>query len=401
MVRSAHDELRRGAPPAAVASRALSLLAEDSTYQPAIVLLAQTFYLQERYRAAADELAPVVEQLPDYVPAAMLYARSLEQTGDVVAAYRAFLDLADIQPVAAQKAFALMEPALDVLQTRFDQAMSRAHLDEAEALLANLVLWAPDSARTLESQRRFQVTTSDVEGELETLRRLLELEPTPERRLRAGILELDVGELRTGLDALEALEPETLVEATDRERLAQAIDRGRFLRRLDLLPSQVRGLSEEVELERAQLASLVYWLFPSVRFAPLDNPPIAADILDHPYRQEILKVAGQGVMEVDETVHRFYPDRPVTRSETLSALLGLLLAGEPRPACLADAAEVKDSSAWICDRAVRCRLIDEVAGCLPAAALSGQEALGFFQRGLAQLGGARAGKETTGSLADS
>ena len=136
---------------------------------------------------------------------------------------------------------------------------------------------------------------------------------------------MEVGDLRGGLDSLESLDPATLVEPADRERLAQAIDLGRFLRRMDLMPAQVRDLSEEPELKRAQLASLVYWLFPSVRFAPLDNPPIAADILDHPYRQEILKVAGQGVMEVDETVHRFYPERAATRSETLAALLDLLL----------------------------------------------------------------------------
>lgn len=400
-MRSAYDELRRGGPAASVASRALSLLNEDPGYQPATVLLAQAYFVQGRARAAAAELAPVVEQLPDYVPAALLHARSLEETGDVVAAYRAYLDLADIQSVAARKAFDLVDPALDVLHARFDVAMSRAHLDEADELLANLLLWAPESARTLESQRRFQVTTSDVEGELETLRLLLELDSTPERRLRAGILELDVGDLRSGLEALEALEPDLLVEPADRERLARAKDRGRFLRRLDLLPAQVRSIADEPELKRAELASLVYWLFPSVRFAPLDNPPIAADILDHPYRQEILKVAGQNVMDVDETVHRFYPDRAATRSETLAALLDLLLVGEPRPACLADADEVKNSPAWLCDRAVRCRLIDEVAGCLPAAALSGQEALDFFQRGLAQLGSPPSTQEATGSLADS
>ena len=374
---------------------------EDAAYQPAIVLLAQTLYLQGRSRAAAEELAPVVEQLPDYVPAALLHARALEETGDVVASYRAYQDLADIQPVAAQKSFALLEPALDVLHTRFDDAMSRAHLDEAETLLANLVLWAPETARTLESQRRFQVTTSDVEGELATLRRLLELEPTPERHLRAGILELEAGNLRSGLESLETLDSASLVEPADRERLAEAIDRGRFLRRLDLLPAQVRSISEEPELKRSELASLVYWLFPSVRFAPLDDPPIAADILDHPHRQEILKVAGQGVMEVDEAVHRFYPDRAATRSETFSALLRLLLGGEPKPACLGDTEDVKDSAAWICDRAARCRLIDEAASCLPSAALSGTETLDYFQRGLAQLGAPAAAPETIGSQADS
>lgn len=385
-MRSAYNELRSGGPPATVASRALGLLDEDPGYRPATVLLAQALFLQGRPRQAAESLTPVVEQLPDYVAAALLHARALEETGDVAAAYRAYLDLADIQPAAARQAMLLNEPALDVLHAQFDDAMARSRVEDAEEYLGTLLLWAPDAPRTLESQRRLLVTTGDAEGELETLRRLVELDPTPERRLRAGILEIEVGDLRSGLEALEALDPESLVEPADREQLANAMDRGRFLRRLDLLPSQVRDIAELAELTRADLASLVYWLFPSVRFAPLDNPPIAADILDHPYRQEILKVAGQEVMEVDQTVHRFYPERAATRSETLAALLDLLLDGEPRPACLGDASEIQRSSTWVCDRATRCRLIDEAAACLPSAALSGQEALDFFQRGLAQLG---------------
>ncbi|MDA8019327.1 MAG: hypothetical protein MPN21_17945 [Thermoanaerobaculia bacterium] len=397
MVRAGYDELRRGDPPAGVASRAFGLLDDDPDYQPATVLLSQTLYLQGRAREAANRLAPIVELLPDYVPAALLHARALEETGDVVAAYRAYVDLAEIQLVAARQATTLADPALDVLHRRFDDAMSRGHLEESEEILENLALWAPDAARTLESRRRFQVTTSDAEGELDTLRRLLEVDPTPERQLRTGILELEVGDLRSGLESLETLDPESLVEPADRDQLSQALERGRFLRRLDLLPVQVRGIAELGELSRADLASLVYWLFPSVRFAPLENPPIAADILDHPYRQEILKVAGQEVMEVDETLHRFFPNRSATRSETFSALLGLLLDGEPRPACLGDVTEIKDSSAWICDRAVRCRLMEDVGGCLPSAALSGKEALVFFQRGLAQLGG----PEPVESLADS
>lgn len=384
--RTAYDELRRGGPPASAASKALGLLQDDPGYHPATVLLAQALYLQDRPAEAARQLAPVVATLPDYVPAALLHARALEETGDVAAAYRAYLDLADIQPVAAQRAMRLADPALDVMHSRFDDAMNRGRVDEAETVLDTLRSWAAEAPRTLESMRRFQVVTGDEEGELETLRQLLVIDPTPERRLRAGVLELEVGDLRSGLDALEAMDPTQLVEPADRDQLAQAIDRGRFLRRLDLLPTQVRDIAELGELTRADLASLVYWLFPSVRFAPLENPPIAADILDHPYRQEILKVAAQDVMEVDETVHRFFPERPALRSEVLAAILDLLLDGEPRPACLADASEVKRSATWICDRAARCRLLDEAAECLPSAGISGQEALGLFQKGLAQLG---------------
>lgn len=386
IVRSAYTALRQGAEPEEIAAQAQELLDEDPEYHPARVLWAQARYVGGRAREAAERLAPLVEQMPDYVAAALLHARALEELGDVAAAYAAYSDLSDIQPVAARRADRLRQPALDVMHSRFDDAMIRGRLEEAEEILATIADWDAESPRTYEARRMYQVATGDAEGELETLRSLIEWQPTPERRLRAGILELEVGDLRAGIEGLEALDPESLVEPSDRDLLTESIERGQFLRRLDLLPPRVREKADLAELTRADLASLVYWLFPALRFAPVENPPIAADILDHPDRQEILKVAGLEVMEVDQTVHRFYPERPITRSEAIAALLRLLMDGEPLPACLADDPRVQSSQAWICNRAVRCRLIGDVADCLPAAPISGPEALAFFRHALAQLG---------------
>ena len=158
------------------------------------------------------------------------------------------------------------------------------------------------------------------------------------------------------------------------------------MRRLELLPPFVRQLANAGELDRADFATLLYWLVPGVRYAEVSDPPIATDILDHPRREEIVRVMNLGLVRVDETLHRFSPGDRMTRQGALGALLGLLSLSDREFSCLkpAEAAAIAESGSreLICGKAAQCRLIPETGDCLPRAAISGPEALDLFRRAL-------------------
>ncbi|MEM8994962.1 MAG: hypothetical protein AAGF23_09250, partial [Acidobacteriota bacterium] len=244
----------------------------------------------------------------------------------------------------------------------------------AEAALDRLTLYGLGELPQLEAKQRLLGASGDAEGELEVIRRLTDLSEDPFYDRRRGALELEYGDVRSGLDIFErlaALDPED-------PELAEGLARAKFAWSLELLPPEVKALGRRGELVRAELASLLYWLFPDVRYSAVDDPPIAADILDHPQQREILRVLDLDLMEVDRALHRFRPGDPATRADALQALLGLLMAADPPLGCLASDARRGAASypeRWVCARSADCGLIPEALACLPAATLAGGEAL--------------------------
>lgn len=422
-VRAAYASLARGATPESAAASARTLLEAAPEFHPARVLLAQTDYLAGRPREAAEALEALLAEpalagdLP-YTAASLLLARSRERLGEIPLAYARYRDLAATSTLAAERADALRERAWEIVSRRFEDALERGRLDAATGHLARLRSWLDPAAHRalepaadpsdprpviapsdvpeeaiglLDAERRLLEAKGDRDAELAVLSRLVDLRPTPERIWRRGDLELDVGDVRAGLELFEALaadRPESLGE----ERLAELPDRvaaARFLWKIELLPPAVRELSRRPELDRAGLASLLYWLLPGVRFAEVDDPPIAADILEHESRREILSVLDQGLLGSDRTRHRFLPDAPATRLDALAAVLTFVQsAADPGPACLDG--ELRRAAAerprnWVCQTAARCGLIGDPLDCLPAARVSGREALDLVRRGLEAL----------------
>ena len=196
-------------------------------------------------------------------------------------------------------------------------------------------------------------------------------------------LELEVGDARQGLELAERLARRYPQDPALAEKLAFA----KFRFRLGVLPERVQELAGRVELERGDQALLLFWLFPQVRYGEAGRPRIATDILDDPRREEIARVVNLGLMDVDESLHRFYPEQSLERRSLLRSLLRLLAQAEPPADCARDLAP-RPSQEAICAAAERCRLIPSVADCLPEATVSGREALGYVQRAL-ELSGSR------------
>jgi hypothetical protein len=138
------------------------------------------------------------------------------------------------------------------------------------------------------------------------------------------------------------------------------------------------------ELDRGGFAVLVYWLVPQVRYGRGGTARIASDILDDPRREEIARVINLGLLDVDPTVHRFYPNTPLRRSRGLRALARQL--GSSGAECAAGVA-ADPGPEESCSVAVRCGLVAAAAECAATDGLSGSEALEMLRRVVDLLGG--------------
>lgn len=380
-IRAAYEELVDGGDATGALALAVELLGVDPGLHPAVVLAAQAEFALGRLAAAGDRVRPVAEELPTYAPAQLLLGRIAETLGRLPEAYGAYLAASGDSVLAAARGRELLPRTVEILANRLDDALGRGRLEEARHSLRRLQGWAPEATSTLEAARRLAVAEGDREAELEAVSKLSERQPERwELAARRAFLELEVGDVREGLEIYRGLAAAHPEDAD----LALQVEAAKFRYRLELLPEPVRRFTAEPELSRAQFAVLLFWLVPEVRSSRPAAARIAVDILDHPHREEVARVANLGLMEVDGTLHRFSPDAPLDRRSALSACLAVLATADPPPACLArgDAASTPTPEA-VCRSAARCLLLSEAAECLPQATVSGQEAVELIRRTLA------------------
>ena len=123
------------------------------------------------------------------------------------------------------------------------------------------------------------------------------------------------------------------------EQLARA-NPGRFDRQLaDIkqrwvemnLPPQYQSALANPVLTRSDLAVLIFWDLPSIRFAAnLPEPPIAVDIPTSSGREEFVRALSLGLFSVDPLTRRAYPDRTISSPAFLRIAARLLnLRGTP------------------------------------------------------------------------
>lgn len=377
-VRAAWDALRAGGSLDSIRAAAQGVLAEDPGFHPARVLLAQLAYLDRDLESTLQLLQPVADELPRYLACQILLGRTLDLLGEPVEAFRVYRRVESMSSTAQERVARLRPVALALALGDFDEALARGHVEEAERLLTEIEGWAADAPEMLAARRRLAAAEGDVEAELGIVRLQLETDPDdPKLREDLGNLLIETGDVREALDVFERLAEENPEDLQIAERLESA----KFLRRLSLLPATVQEIASKGELDRSDFAALLYWLVPEVRYAEVENPPIATDILDHPRRNEILRVMNLGLIKVDETLHLFSPSEPMTRLLALRAMLRLLVLTGSDVTCLSDAeAEALAASAHMtCAKAAQCGLLPEEGDCLPQAVISGHEAIDLFR----------------------
>jgi tetratricopeptide (TPR) repeat protein len=373
---------------AEVARRAAEgLLADDPGLAPAAVLAAQVEYLERSYAAVRQRLEPLAEGNPTYTAAWLLFGRNEEQLGDVARAYAAYRHVASVQPVAAVRADELRGRAVEIVANRLAQALDGSRLADAERSLDLLRTWGASEPIRLEGERAVARAKGDRVAELAAVKGLIALTvpPSAPRALveRRAELEVEVGDAGEALKIYQQLDRAQPGDPALGEKLARA----RFRWRLQLLPREVRELAASPELTRGDFAALLYWLVPEVRRGQPSAARIASDVLDHPQRDAIVRVVNLGLLDVDETLHRFSPERPIRRGTALAAVLRLL-ALAPRPTACAAAGAVDSSAAdVVCARGVRCGLLPSADDCLPGSSLEGAKAVEWIGQAVEILGG--------------
>jgi hypothetical protein len=372
------DKLLAGNGPGAVAV-AQAALAVDTGFTPAEVLRAQERLVARDFGGARAILDPVVAQAPDYAAAALALARAAELSGDPVTAYTHYRRLSATYPAALDRAGELHSSAVSALAAQVEDALARSRVDDARERLALLTDWAPSDQATLEAGVAVARATNDSRAELQAVRGLLASARSGDEALlaRRGELELDVGSASAAIEIFESLAR----KHPDQPGRADDVDRAKFAWRVQNLPSEVRSLVDTPELTRAEFAVLVYWLVPGVRAAVVSEPHIASDILDHPRRQEIMRIVNLQLMDVDETLRLFSPGARVHRVQALKALERVLQRATPEPSCVGSiGSNPSPSREAVCNVASACGLIAEPAECLPEGPVSGKDAAAWIRR---------------------
>lgn len=306
--------------------RLAQILTRDPGFVPATLAEAALDIRAGRFDAARATVDRVQRQNPDYLAARLYEAEIAFREGRTRAAFELYRDLSG-RPDAPE----IVRERLDALESAvFNELFAAAQTapdEEAVRLLREALAINPGAiepriflARKLLAQRRFE----DVRGELEPI--------LPMAADRDEVQEL-LGEAEAGLGKY----PEAIVRF---DRLARRTGDPRHQQRLEQvkrewsaanMPQHFREAMQSEALTRAELATLLYWTIPSVRFAQnLGTPPIAIDVTDLPGRDEIIRAIAVGLYEVDPITRRVSPSRQITASR-LSTLLArtLILRGAP------------------------------------------------------------------------
>lgn len=270
----------------------------------------------------------------------------------------------------------LLDPTLECAtgsETGFESSLQVAYRE---------LIRSGDGAAALRSTMEMARLAEDARGELAAVKALQASSPQdPALSLRRGQLELLAGDPRVGLALIEAL----AAAAPGDPALQTEAARAKFAWRLLNSPEQVRSLRDKVQLTRGDFAVLLYWMVPQIRTARPGAAQIASDIVDHPSRDEIARVANLGLMSIDETLHRFSPDAPLRRPDAVSALLRLLADANPEGECRLPRSGGREG---LCRAGASCGLLEDPLLCQAGSGISGSEAIEMLRRALDRLEGA-------------
>lgn len=273
-----------------------------------------------RFDQANASVALALERAPDSLAARVYEAElALRQghTRPALELYRAIAARPDAPPLANERITQLQETIYNELyaaaQTASDPEAARL-LREALAINAGSTDARILLAQKLLAQKRFDEARKELDPLLNTIADRAEIQEM--------LAEIEVGRGRY---------QEAIVRY---DRLARRTKEPRYERRLEEIkqewsaanmPSHFRTAVDSAALTRAELATLLYWTVPSIRFAQnLGAPPIAVDIEEVEGREEMIRAIAMGLYDVDPVTRRVSPFRPVTAGR-LSALLARVL----------------------------------------------------------------------------
>lgn len=286
-------------------------------FAPAVLAEAALDIRAGRYDAARDAIARVPDSLPARVYTAEIAYRQ-QQTREALDLYRAIAAQQGAPPFAAERAAQLQEA---LFAQTFAEAKSASDAEAVRLLREALALNAGAlEARILLGQRLV------AQKQFDEARR--ELEPL----LDTAADRTEVQEMLAEIDAGRGRYQEAIVRY---DRLARRTKEPRYERRLEEIkqewssanmPSHYRMALDSPALTRAELATLLYWTVPAVRFAQnLPSPPIAVDVEGLAGREEMVRAIAIGMYDVDPVTRRVSPSRQITAARLSTHLARVLM----------------------------------------------------------------------------
>jgi Tfp pilus assembly protein PilF len=332
-------------------------LGYEGTIAPA---LAERFETAWRWTQAGDEseaerrLAEILTRHPDFVPATLAGAALHLRGGRTEQARTIITEMLRLFPNWTAARVYEAEIAYREKQTRVAHDLYRAlssdpnapgfvaeRAEELRALIFAETYAAAQTASDAEAVRLLREALAINAGATEA-RILLAQKLVAQKQFDAARTELDPL-LNTAADRAEVQEMLAEIEVgrgryqeaiVRYDRLAKRTNDQRYARRLEEIkvewsaanmPAHYRAALESASINRAELATLLYWTVPSVRFAQnLATPPIAIDIQNVAGREEIIRAIALGLFEVDPVTRRVSPYREVTSSRLAAHLARVL-----------------------------------------------------------------------------
>jgi predicted Zn-dependent protease len=328
------------------------------------LLLAEIALVDGRAAEATDELAVMARRAAASPVANLVAGRAFEEVEDWIRAVASYRAAASYFDVADRRAEEIEPRAIEELFGRIGSALRTGRAESVRRDADLLAAWRPQDPRSWRAVADVASGLGDGPEELRARRELMALGAEDlTDQLRRGALEVELGDANVGLSLLQ----EIAASRSDDPAVELAWRRARFRFRLANAPEEVRDAIAVPELTRAEFARLLFWLVPEVRTTRTDEVRIATDVFDHPAREELVRVANLGVLEINESLHLFEPDRPLRRIEAFRALIRISSGAIGRHVRIGDSREV-------CERAADAGWIPEAAECLPSAAVTGSDA---------------------------
>lgn len=306
----------------------------DPDYLPAVLAQAAVAIAAKDFDRAGNLIENVSERAPG-APIVDIYRGELAAAkGDLETAHTIYKQLTERgnQPAAASDRYQQLRN--DLFSQLYSQATSEPDPETSIRLL----------------RQSLHVNSNSTAARRLLSRRLVENRQFDEARRELDMLLVgpesendEVQQLLAEVDAGQGRFQEAIVRY---ERLVRRSPNAAYRSRLEQIkqgwreanmPAHQRHAVESFAVTREDLAILIYWNVPAVRFARnLSEPPIAVDIQDVVGREELIRAMSFRFFSVDPVTRRVEPYRVVSAA-TVLRILSRLVALRGTPSCAGEA----------------------------------------------------------------
>ena len=303
--------------------RLTDIRTKEPDYAPAQLALAAVDLREGNVTPSRAKVNEVRNARPHYLAAEIYDAEVSIAEHDLKRAYDLYREIAaraDAPPIAAQRLAALQT---QVYELSYSAALQAPNDESAIGLLREALQVNPGAsaarillAQKLVAMRRFEEARTEIDPILNT-------GEADRAEVQQVLAEVDLSGGRYE-DAIARYE--RLVRRGGSEAMARRLDEIKLQFAEANMPLQFKRAIEDESVTRADLAVLMYWKVPSVRFAQnLPTPPIAIDISETPGREELIRAIALGVYSVDPVTRRVGPGA-VVNAAALTRITARLLA---------------------------------------------------------------------------